>query len=212
HVGNTAEIGVFKIISETGVAAGIRRIEAVAGPAVLDYLEVRDVIVRDLSARFKTKPEEITARVTSLQSELKATQKELTALQSELALAKSDQLLGKAETFGETPVIVADLGAVEPDALKTAAERLLQKLGGGDNGAVVLASVPSEGKVSLVAAFSKPVIGSGLQAGKFIGGIAKLCGGGGGGRPNFAQAGGRDASKLPEALEAAKIQLKDALK
>ncbi|MEO0648854.1 MAG: DHHA1 domain-containing protein, partial [Cyanobacteria bacterium J06650_10] len=88
------------------------------------------------------------------------------------------------------------------------AERLLQKIG---DGAVVLASIPSEGKVSLVAAFSKPVIGKGLQAGKFIGGIAKLCGGGGGGRPNFAQAGGRDASKLPEALETAKAQLKEAL-
>ncbi|MEO1791817.1 MAG: alanine--tRNA ligase [Cyanobacteria bacterium J06629_19] len=209
HVGNTAEIGVFKIISETGVAAGIRRIEAVAGPAVLDYLEVRDVIVRDLSARFKAKPEEISDRVTSLQADLKSTQKELTALKSELALAKSDQLLGKAETFGETPVIVANLDAVDPDALKTAAERLLQKLG---DGAVVLGSVPSAGKVSLVAAFSKPVIGKGLQAGKFIGGIAKLCGGGGGGRPNFAQAGGRDASKLPEALEAAKTQIKEVLK
>ncbi len=208
HVGNTAEIGVFKIISETGVAAGIRRIEAVAGPAVLDYLEVRDHIVRDLSERFKTKPEEITERVTSLQSELKTAQKDLAALKSELALAKSDQLIGQAETFGGTPVLVANLDAVEPDALKAAAERLLQKLG---EGAVVLGSVPEPGKVSLVAAFSKPVIGKGLQAGKFIGGIAKLCGGGGGGRPNFAQAGGRDAGKLPEALAAAKAQLAETL-
>ncbi|WP_121969392.1 alanine--tRNA ligase [Leptolyngbya sp. BC1307] len=208
HVGNTAEIGVFKIVAETGVAAGIRRIEAVAGPAILDYLEVRDRIVRDLSERFKTKPEEITERVTSLQSELKTAQKDLAALKSELALAKSDQLIGQAETFGDIPVLVANLDAVEPDALKAAAERLLQKLG---EGAVVLGSVPEPGKVSLVAAFSKPVIGKGLQAGKFIGGIAKLCGGGGGGRPNFAQAGGRDADKLPAALEAAKVQLKEAL-
>ena len=208
HVSNTAEIGVFKIISETGVAAGIRRIEAVAGPAVLDYLELRDRIVRDLSARFKTKPEEIGDRVTTLQTELKNAQKELAALKSELALVKSDQLLSQAETLGDIPVIVANLEAVEADALKTAAERLLQKLG---DGAVVLGSVPSEGKVSLVAAFSKPVISKGLQAGKFIGGIAKLTGGGGGGRPNFAQAGGRDATKLPEALETAKDQLKEAL-
>ncbi|MEO1392094.1 MAG: alanine--tRNA ligase [Cyanobacteria bacterium J06634_5] len=208
HVGNTAEIGVFKIISETGVAAGIRRIEAVAGPAVLDYLEVRDRIVRDLSASFKIKPEEISDRVNSLQSDLKSTQKELSSLKSELALAQSDQLLAKAETIGDIPVIVANMDAVEPDALKAVAERLLQKLG---DGAVVLGSVPAEGKVSLVAAFSKPVIGKGLQAGKFIGGIAKLCGGGGGGRPNFAQAGGRDASKLPEAMETAKTQLEKAL-
>jgi len=209
HVGNTAEIGVFKIISETGVAAGIRRIEAVAGPAVLDYLEVRDRIVRDLSDRFKTKPEDITERVTSLQTELKTVQKELSTLKSELALSKSDQFLSQAEIFGDTPVIVANLESVEPDALKAAAERLLQKLG---DGAVVLGSVPEPGKVSLVAAFSKPAISKGLQAGKFIGGIAKLCGGGGGGRPNFAQAGGRDESKLPEALETAKLQLKEALK
>lgn len=208
HVANTAEIGVFKVISETGVAAGIRRIEAVAGPAVLDYLEVRDAVVRELSAQFKAKPEEITARVNSLQSELKSTQKELTAAKSELAIAKSDQLLNQADIIGGIPVIVANLEAVEPDALKTAAERLLQKLG---DGAVVLGSVPAEGKVSLVAAFSKPAIAKGLQAGKFIGGIAKLCGGGGGGRPNFAQAGGRDASKLPSALETAKMQISEAL-
>ncbi|MEL7052213.1 MAG: DHHA1 domain-containing protein, partial [Cyanobacteria bacterium J06588_5] len=208
HVGNTAEIGLFKIISETGVAAGIRRIEAVAGPAVLDYLEVRDRIVRDLSATFKAKPEDISDRVTSLQSDLKATQKELAALKSELALAKSDQLLDQAKTIGDVPVIVANMDAVDANGLKTVAEHLLQKLG---DGAVVLGSVPEEGKVSLVAAFSKPVISKGLQAGKFIGGIAKLCGGGGGGRPNFAQAGGRDASKLPEALEAAKAQIEEAL-
>ena len=208
HVGNTAEIGVFKIISETGVAAGIRRIEAVAGPAVLDYLEVRDRIVRELSDRFKTKPEEITERVASLQSDLRSTQKDLAALQSELALAKSDQLLGKAETLGDLSVLVADMGAVEPDALKTAAERLLQKLG---SGAVVLGSVPAEGKVSLVAAFSQSAIDKGLQAGKFIGGIAKLTGGGGGGRPNFAQAGGREPAKLPEALETARAQLVEKL-
>ncbi len=208
HVGNTAEIGVFKIISETGVAAGIRRIEAVAGPAVLDYLEVRDRIVRDLSDRFKTKPEEISDRVSSLQNDLKAAQKELSAIKSELALSKSDQLLNQTEVFGDISVIIANMDAVEPDALKAAAERLLQKLG---DGAVVLGSVPAEGKVSLVAAFSKPVISKGLQAGKFIGGIAKLCGGGGGGRPNFAQAGGRDAAKLPEALETAKDQLKEKL-
>ena len=97
---------------------------------------------------------------------------------------------------------------VDPESLKTLAERLLQKL---DNGAVVLGSVPEAGKVSLVAAFSPVVNKKGLQAGKFIGEIAKLCGGGGGGRPNLAQAGGRDPSKLPEALEIARTQLKSNL-
>jgi len=208
HVDNTAEIGVFKIIAETGIASGIRRIEAVAGPAVLDYLNVRDQVVKELSDRFKIKPEELPDRIASLQNELKTTNKQLETLKQELALAKSDQLLAQAESVGEFKILVALMADIEPDALKTAAERLQQKLG---ESAVVLGSVPEADKVSLVAAFSKGVNNKGLQAGKFIGGIAKLCGGGGGGRPNLAQAGGRDASKLPEALETARHQLRESL-
>jgi alanyl-tRNA synthetase len=208
HVSNTAEIGVFKIVSETGISSGVRRIEAVAGPAVLDYLNVRDKVVRELSDRFKVKPEEVPDRIAGLQNELKATQKQLDAFKQELALAKSDQLLAKAQSVGEFKILVAQLEGVDADGLKTAAERLQQKLG---ESAVVLGSVPEADKVSLVAAFSKGVNAKGLQAGKFIGGIAKLCGGGGGGRPNFAQAGGRDASKLAEALESAQQQLQSEL-
>ncbi|NEO30277.1 MAG: alanine--tRNA ligase [Symploca sp. SIO3C6] len=209
HVSNTAEIGVFKIISETGIASGIRRLEAVAGPAVLDYLNVRDKVVKELSDRFKAKPEELPERINSLQNELKASQKQLETLKQELALAKSDQLLAQAESVGEFKVLVASMENIDPDALKTAAERLQQKLG---ESAVVLGSTPAEGKVSLVAAFSPKVHKEKkLQAGKFIGAIAKICGGGGGGRPNLAQAGGRDASKLGEALESAKSQLLESL-
>ncbi len=208
HVRNTAEIGVFKIVSETGIASGVRRIEAVAGPAVLEYLNVRDKVVRELSERFKVKPEELPERVTGLQTELRTTQKQLETLKAELALAKSEALLSQAETVGNYKVLVAEMGDVDPESLKTAAERLLQKLG---NGAVVLGSVPEAEKVSFVAAFSPDVNKSGLQAGKFIGAIAKICGGGGGGRPNLAQAGGRDPSKLPEALEKARTELHSAL-
>ncbi|MEG4422607.1 MULTISPECIES: alanine--tRNA ligase [unclassified Microcoleus] len=208
HVSNTAEIGLFKIVSEAGVAAGTRRIEAVSGQAVLDYLNVRDKVVRDLGDRFKAKPEELPNRITNLQNELKDTQKHLAAVKSELAIAKSDQLLSAAEELGEFKIIVAQLGDVDTEALKTAAERLQQKLG---NAAVVLASIPEPDKVSLVAAFSPEVNKKGLQAGKFIGGIAQICGGKGGGRPNLAQAGGRDASKLQEALESARNQLVEGL-
>ncbi|MGB3510261.1 MAG: alanine--tRNA ligase [Microcoleaceae cyanobacterium] len=208
HVTNTAEIGVFKIISEAGISSGVRRIEAVAGLAVLDYLNVRDTVVKELSDRFKAKPEELSERVSNLQQELKESQKQLEALKGELAVAKSDQLLGDAETVGEFQILVAEMPGVDADALKTAAERLQQKLG---ESAVVLGAASGE-KVSLVAAFSKSVNSKGLQAGKFIGGIAKICGGGGGGRPNLAQAGGRDPSKLKEALESAREQLVDGLK
>lgn len=208
HVSNTAEIGVFKIITEAGVASGVRRIEAVSGPAILDYLQVRDNVVRDLCDRFKVKPEEVSDRITGLQTELKNSQKQIESLKSQLAIVKSDSFLQTAQTVGEHKIIVAELAEVDAESLKAAAERLLQKIG---NGAVVLGSVPEAGKVSIVAAFSPEVNKKGVQAGKFVGAIAKICGGGGGGRPNLAQAGGRDASKLPEALETAKTDLQTAL-
>ncbi|PSB12377.1 alanine--tRNA ligase [Pleurocapsa sp. CCALA 161] len=209
HVTNTAEIGVFKIISETGIASGVRRIEAVAGAAILDYLNLRDKVVKELSSTFKIKPEEISDRVNSLQNELKATQKELEAAKQELALAKSDSKLSQAQSVGEYKILVANMGDMDAKSLQSAAERLQQKLG---EAAVVIASIPEPGKVSLVAAFSQKVIKEKqLQAGKFIGAISKICGGGGGGRPNLAQAGARDASKLDEALATAKQQLIEGL-
>ncbi len=208
HVANTAEIGLFKIMSEAGVSAGIRRIEAVAGQAVLDYVTVRDRVTKDLSDRFKVKPEEIPDRITSLQNELRTAQRQIEGLQQELALTKAESLLAHAEPIGRHKILVSQLENVDAESLKTAAEKLLAKLG---SGAVVLGSVPEPGKVSLVAAFSSELNKQGLQAGKFIGAIARICGGGGGGRPNLAQAGGKDADKLPEALETAKSQLREAL-
>ncbi len=204
HVNNTAEIGVFKIVSETGVASGVRRIEAVAGPSVLEYLNLRDKVVKDLSDRFKVKPEELPDRITNLQNDLKNTQKQLESLQAELAIVKSEQLVTTAKTVGDFKIIVAQLEDVDAESLKTAAERLLQKI---ENGAVVLASIPEETKLCFIAAFSANVNKKGLQAGKFIGEIAKICGGGGGGRPNLAQAGGKDPSKLAEALTIASDRL-----
>ena len=209
HVNNTAEIGVFKIIAEAGVASGVRRIEAVSGAAVLDYLNVRDIVVKDLCDRFKVKPEEIPDRITTLQTELRNNEKEIQSLKSQIAIVKSDSLLQTAEIIGEHKIIIAQMEDIDAESLKAAAERLLQKIG---NGAVVLGSIPEEGKVSIVAAFSSEVNKKGVQAGKFVGTIAKICGGGGGGKPNLAQAGGRDASKLPEALETAKSDLLTALK
>jgi alanyl-tRNA synthetase len=209
HVNNTAEIGVFKIIAEAGVASGVRRIEAVSGAAVLDYLNVRDIVTKDLCDRFKVKPEEIPDRITSLQTELRNNEKEIQSLKSQIAIVKSDSLLQTAEIIGEHKIIIAQMDDIDPESLKAAAERLLQKIG---NGAVVLGSIPEAGKVSIVAAFSSEVNKKGVQAGKFVGTIAKICGGGGGGKPNLAQAGGRDASKLPEALETAKNDLLAALK
>jgi alanyl-tRNA synthetase len=212
HVANTAEIGLFKIVSEGGVAAGIRRIEAVAGPAVLPYLNERDVVVKQLGERFKAQPGEIVERVSQLTDELKATGKALAAARAELALAKAAALAAQAEFVGEFQLLVARLDGVEGAGLQSAAQGLADQLGAG--AAVVLGGLPEPadlGKVILVAAFGQSVIAAGPKAGAFIGTVAKTCGGGGGGRPNLAQAGGRDGAALDGALEQARAQLRAAL-
>ncbi|MFN5161760.1 MAG: alanine--tRNA ligase [Cyanobacteriota bacterium] len=212
HVANTAEIGLFKIVAESGVAAGIRRIEAVAGPAVLGYLNERDGVVKALGERFKAQPGEIVERVATLQEELKGTQKALAVARSELAVAKAAALAAQAEAVGPFQLLVARLDGVEGAGLPSAAQGLADQLGEG--AAVVLGGLPDPadlGKVVLVAAFGKAVIAAGQQAGKFIGGVAKACGGGGGGRPNLAQAGGKDGAALATALAEARTSLAAAL-
>ncbi len=217
HVANTAEIGLFKIVGESGVAAGIRRIEAVAGAAVLAYLNQRDAVVKALADRFKVQPEEIVERVSGLQEELKASQKSLAATRAELAQAKAAALVEKAVAVEQAAgqpfqLLVHKLDGVEGAGLQAAAQQLQERLGQG--AAVVLGGLPDPaepGKVILVAAFGKDVIARGQQAGKFIGAIAKLCGGGGGGRPNLAQAGGKDGSALDGALAQAKTELQQTL-
>jgi alanyl-tRNA synthetase len=207
HVTNTAEIGIFKIMSEAGVASGIRRIEAVAGPAVLDYLKVRDRITRQLSSEFKVTVEEIPQRVTGLQQELRRTQKEMESLRAELAIVQALALAEKAIQMGQTKLLTAILPNTPPEALKTAAERLSQKLG---ESAVVLGSAV-EGKTTLVAAFSPLVVKQGGNAGKFIGQVAGKFGARGGGRPNLAQAGGIASDQLTAALAFAQQLLLDSI-
>ncbi len=212
HVANTAEIGLFKIVSESGVAAGIRRIEAVAGPAVLAYLKEREAVVKPLAERFKAQPGEIVERVAALAEELKATQKALAAARSELASAKAGALVHKAEPLGDYRLLVSRLDGVDGAGLQNAAQGLADQL--GDGAAVVLGGLPDPAdlaKVILVAAFGAAVVAAGPKAGAFIGGVAKACGGGGGGRPNLAQAGGRDGAALDGALEQARQELRMSL-
>jgi alanyl-tRNA synthetase len=212
HVANTAEIGLFRIIAETGVAAGIRRIEAVAGPALLPFLRERDRVVRELADRFKAQPGEILERVAAQADELRATTKELVAARGALAVAKARALAERAEAVGPHRLLVQRLDGVDGAGLQEAAQRLQQQLGEG--AAVVLGGLPDpadQGKVMLVAAFGGAVVAAGAKAGPFIGGIAQLCGGGGGGRPQLAQAGGRDGGALDGALAEAHRRLVDQL-
>lgn len=209
HVRNTADIGLFKIVSESGPSSGVRRIEAICGAAVMPYLTTLDRAVRELSVSLKARPEELPLRVASLQEELKVKSKGLDAAKAELAVAKAMGLSESAVTVGDGKFVVAKLdGPVSADGLKAAAERLGQTLGAP--GVVLLASV-NEGKVSFAAAAGKDAQKMGVQAGKLVGKVAKLCGGGGGGRPNLAQAGGRDPSRLGEALQLGKQTIMDVL-
>jgi alanyl-tRNA synthetase len=169
-------------------------------------------VVKPLAERFKAQPGEILERVGQLADELKATQKALAAARAELAAAKAAALVAQAEAQGAFHLLVARLDGVDGTGLQGAAQGLADQL--GDGAAVVLGGLPDPAdlaKVILVAAFGKDVIAAGPKAGAFIGGIAKLCGGGGGGRPNLAQAGGRDGAALDGALEQAREQLIGAL-
>ncbi|KAJ3694894.1 hypothetical protein LUZ60_000271 [Juncus effusus] len=211
HVRNTSEIRGFMIISEQGVASGIRRIEAVAGEAFVEYVLARDRFMRRLCGFFKVKAEDVNCRVESIAEELRAARNEVAALKSRVAVLRAGSVADRAVIVGPSNVrvVVENMEDTDPDALRSAAEHLTQSL--QDPVAIILGSIPSQDKVSLVASFSPGVVKMGLQAGKFIGNIAKLCGGGGGGKPNFAQAGGRNPDKLSDALARAKSELVEGL-
>ncbi|RDX77231.1 Alanine--tRNA ligase, chloroplastic/mitochondrial, partial [Mucuna pruriens] len=208
HVSNTSEIRGFKIISEQGIASGIRRIEAVAGEAFIEYINARDFYLKQLCTTLKVKPEEVTTRIENILEELRVARNENSTVREKAAIYKASVIASKALLVGNSKqyrVLVECFDDVDADSLKSAAEYLLETL--TDPAAVVLGSCPDEGKVSLVAAFTPGVVDQGIQAGKFIGQIAKLCGGGGGGRPNFAQAGGRKPENLASALDKARSEL-----
>ncbi|XP_031283461.1 alanine--tRNA ligase, chloroplastic/mitochondrial [Pistacia vera] len=208
HVNNTSEIRAFKIISEQGIASGIRRIEAVAGEACIEYINARDYHMKQLCSTLKVKAEDVTTRVESLLEELRAARNEVAALRAKAAVYKASNISSKVFTVGTSKkirVLVESMDNIDADSLRSAAEYLVDML--QDPAAIILGSCPEEGKVSLVAAFTQGVVDLGIQAGKFIGPIAKLCGGGGGGRPNFAQAGGRKPENLSSALEKAQADL-----
>ena len=208
HVTRTSQLGTFKIINETGIASGIRRIEAIAGPSVLDYFNERDLVVKELSKSFKVQSYEIVERVSSLQLELKDKTKELIKVKNELALAKALGLASYAKSVGKSKLLIRRLDGVDGSGLQSAASSLIDHL--GKYSAVIFGGIPNQeidNKLVFVAAFSPDLVSDGLHAGKFISGVAKMCGGGGGGRPNLAQAGGSQPQSLDLALEKANDDL-----
>lgn len=200
HVINTAAIGLFKIISEGGVAAGVRRIEAITGNASLKYVEELEENQRNVATILKTSTRDIERRVESLLSELKEKEKELEGLKSSLAAGAAEDIIQSARDIKGIKVVTAVVDT-DVDGLRDLGDKLRDKLG---KSAVVLASTKDD-KVTFIAMLSKDAVSSGAHAGNIVKEVAKITGGGGGGRPDMAQAGGKDKSKVKEALEAAYV-------
>jgi alanyl-tRNA synthetase len=195
HVTRTGDIGLFKIVSEGGVAAGIRRIEAVTGEGALAWVQATSRKLQEAAASLKTAPDELPSRIAQVQEQVKLLEKEVGALKSKLAAGQGDELLTQAIDVGGIKVLAATMEGADVAGLRETMDKLKDKLG---TAAIVLASV-LEGKVSLIAGVTKDATGK-VKAGDLVNFVAQQVGGKGGGRPDMAQAGGTDPTGLPQAL------------
>ena len=211
HVRNTSEVGSFKIINELGISSGIRRIEALSGQLVLDYFKERDETVDKLSDLLKASPSKLFERVSSLQSELITKNKEIQKMKDEIAYFKYSSLSSSANKIGLFSLIISQLDGLDGNSLQSAALDLTSKL--GDKSVVILGGIPDKEnrKLLFVVSFGEDLVKRGMHAGKLINDISRICSGGGGGKPNFAQAGAKDIDKLNDALEYARKDLRTKL-
>ena len=196
HVKNTAEIGLFKLVSEAGVAAGVRRIEALTGPSVTAYYKAQEEKMHEAAALLKTTPADLLEKIAHLQAEAKALQAENESLKSKLAKEALGDVMDKVTEVKGVKLLAASVPDVDMNGLRDLGDQLKEKLG---SGVVVLASA-KDGKVSLLAMVTDDAMKKGAHAGKLIKEVAAVVGGGGGGRPNMAQAGGKNPEKIDEAV------------
>jgi alanyl-tRNA synthetase len=195
HVTRTGDIGLFKIVSESGVAAGIRRVEAVTGEGALALVQSINRKLLDAAGALKTSPDELPSRIAQVQDQVKSLEKEIAALKSKLAAGQGDEMLAKAVDVNGIKVLAATMEGADVGTLRETMDKLKDKL---QTAAIVLASV-TDGKVSLIAGVTKDATGK-VKAGELVNFVAQQVGGKGGGRPDMAQAGGTDPSGLPQAL------------
>jgi len=197
HVSRTGDIGSLKIVSEGGVAAGIRRVEAVTGNNALHFLQGMEDKINEAAAILKTHPGDLVHRVTQLQESLRQAERELEKVNSKFAASQGDELAGQAVDVNGLKVLVARLDGADAGVLRETMDALKAKL---KTAAIVLASVQGD-KVSLIAGVTADSIGK-VKAGDLVNFVAQQVGGKGGGKPEMAMAGGNDPSKLNDALEA----------
>ncbi|QAY65204.1 alanine--tRNA ligase [Paenibacillus protaetiae] len=199
HVGNTSQIGLFKLVSESGIGSGVRRIEAVTGRHAYEYLESQFDLLKQAAALLKSSNSDVPKRIEALFAQTKELGRENESLQAKLSRIEAGSLESAAKTVGGVTVLTAKVNAPSMDALRGLVDELKLKL----PSAVIVLGAVQEDKVNLVAAVSADLVKKGFHAGKLVKEAAAVCGGGGGGRPDMAQAGGKDANKLEEALKLA---------
>ena len=197
HVQRTGDIGVFKIVSESGIASGVRRLEALTGAHALNYFEAQQERLLAVAGALKANPADSAQKASQLVEQNRQLQRELDALKVKLAGASGGDMLSEARDVGGVKVLVKQLDGVDGKSLRDIADQMKSRLGSG----VVLLATADEGKVALIAVVTKDLMGQ-LKAGDLMKYVAALVGGKGGGRPDMAQGGGTDVAALPAALDA----------
>ncbi|MEG2787756.1 MAG: alanine--tRNA ligase [Romboutsia sp.] len=208
HLTNTSQIGMFKILSEGGVAAGVRRIEAITGKSVYQYLKEKESLISQIAINLKTKEDSLAQRVTSLVEENKKLDKELHDVKTKMSLQSVDSIIDSKVDINGVNLIATKFENMDINTLKEVADNLRDKLVSG----VVVAANIADSKVSFVVTATKDVIEKGIHSGNIVREVAKIAGGKGGGRPNMAQAGATDITKVEEALNYASEVVKTQVK
>jgi len=200
HVQRTGDIGFFKIVAEGGVAAGVRRIEAVTGEGAVAYVQAQDALLKAAAANLKAQSsDEVLGKIGSLQADVKALEKELAAIKAKLAASAGDSLAEQASDVNGVKLLAAELEGADNATLRDTLDKLKDKLGS----AVIVLGSKADGKVALIAGVTKDLTGR-FKAGELVNHVAQQVGGKGGGRPDMAQAGGTQPENLAAALASAK--------
>ncbi len=208
HVKNTADINAFKIVSEGGVAAGVRRVEALTGANVFAYYKKVEDELAAAAAAAKASPANLAEKIAAMQAQIKALQSENESLKSKLANASMGDVMDAVVEVKGVKLLATSVPEVDMNGLRDLGDQLKEKLG---EGVILLASAVG-GKVSLMAMATDGAMKQGAHAGNLIKAVAAKVGGGGGGRPNMAQAGGKNAAGIPDAIAEAKVALEGMLK
>lgn len=208
HLRNTAEVGLFKLVGESSVGAGLRRVEAVTGEGALHYVDAREEQLAEIARLVKAAPHEVVRRVEGLLENNRELEAENEALQARLARYQVQDLIDRVKLVKGVKVLAGQAMAPDMDSLRGMVDLLRDKI---ESGVIVLGSAAGD-RVNLVAAVTKDLLGRGLHAGKLVKEVAAVVGGGGGGRPEMAQAGGKDPSRLNEAMEKAYVAAEGQIK